>query len=160
MSDDTHSGGCQCGAVRFRVTKLGRGSVCYCRMCQKATAGLGGFYVTARAFEWTRGAPKYFISSNIARRGFCGDCGTPLTFENEHAVDLSIVAFDRPADIAPTIQLAGEARIPWGDHLAALPPRPETDTAIAERFAKVVSHQHPDHDTDTWSPATATEPRR
>jgi hypothetical protein len=148
----THSGGCQCGAVRFRVTKLGRGSVCYCRMCQKATAGLGGFYVTAKEFEWTRGAPKYFTSSNVARRGFCSDCGTPLTFENEHAVDLSIVAFDRPADIAPEILLAGEARIPWGDHLAALPQRPETDTAIAERFAKVVSYQHPDQDTDVWKP--------
>ena len=152
VTGDTHSGGCQCGAVRFRVTKLGRGSLCYCRMCQKATAGLGGFYVTAKEFEWTRGAPKYFASSNVARRGFCADCGTPLTFESDHAVDLSIVAFDRTADIAPMIHLAAEARIPWGDHLHALPPRPETDVAIAERYARVVSFQHPDHDTAEWKP--------
>ena len=147
-ASQAHSGGCQCGAVRFRVAKLGRASVCYCRMCQKATAGLGGFFVTAKEFEWTRGAPKYFASSNIARRGFCGDCGTPLTFEMDGAVDLSIVAFDRVADIAPSIQLAAESRIPWGDRLNALPPRPDNDGSVAAHFATVVSHQHPDHDTE------------
>jgi hypothetical protein len=144
------TGGCQCGAVRFRVTQLGRGSVCYCRMCQKATAGLGGFFITAKEFEWTRGAPKYFTSSNVARRGFCGDCGTPLTFENEHAVDLSIVAFDRPAEVAPVVQLAGESRIPWSDHLGALPTRPDDDGSMAARFAKVINYQHPDNETETW----------
>ncbi len=30
------TGGCQCGAVRFSVGRLGRASVCHCRMCQKA----------------------------------------------------------------------------------------------------------------------------
>lgn len=149
---EAHTGGCQCGAVRFRATKLGRGSICFCRMCQKATAGLGGLLITAEAFEWTRGAPKYFVSSNAARRGFCGDCGTPLTFESGGTTDLSIVAFDHPDDVPPTIQLAGEARIPWGDHLHALPPRPESDASIAERYARVVSYQHPDHDTDHWEP--------
>ena len=38
----TYSGGCQCGAVRFRVEgPLGDASVCHCRMCQKA---FGAFY--------------------------------------------------------------------------------------------------------------------
>jgi len=147
-----HAGGCQCGAVRFRVTKLGRGSMCFCRMCQKATAGLGGLLITAETFEWTRGAPKYFASSNLARRGFCGDCGTPLTFESGGSVDISIVAFDRPADVPPVVQLAADERIPWGDHLADLPPHPATASGIAERFARVVSYQHPDHDTDHWEP--------
>jgi hypothetical protein len=33
----SRSGGCQCGAVRFRVDgELGRASICHCRMCQKA----------------------------------------------------------------------------------------------------------------------------
>ena len=145
-----HTGGCQCGAVRFRVNELGRASVCYCRMCQKATAGLGGFYVNAKNVDWTRGAPKYFVSSNVARRGFCGDCGTPLTFETSTATALSIVAFDQPSDIAPAVQLAPDARIPWGDNLANLPRRPDPDGSYAARLAKTVSYQHPDHDTKTW----------
>ena len=152
-ADASHSGGCQCGAVRFRVTELGRASVCYCRMCQKATAGLGGFFVTATAFEWTRGAPKHFASSNVARRGFCGDCGTPLTFESGGAVDLSIVTFDDPEAVAPTVQLAPDSRVHWSDHLAALPRRPDNDGSYAARLAAIVSHQHPDHDTDHWKPA-------
>ncbi len=150
MSDEAHTGGCQCGAVRFRVTQLGRGSVCYCRMCQKATAGLGGFYITAEEFAWTRGAPKYFVSSNLARRGFCGDCGTPLTFESGGMTDLSIITFDHPEAIPPTIQLAAEARIPWGDNLADLPHRPDIDGSYAARLARIVSYQHPDHDTTEW----------
>ncbi|HEY2357583.1 MAG TPA: hypothetical protein VGH86_09040, partial [Phenylobacterium sp.] len=35
------TGGCQCGAIRFRIDgELGEASICHCRMCQKA---LGGF---------------------------------------------------------------------------------------------------------------------
>ncbi len=147
---EAHTGGCQCGAVRFRVNELGRASVCYCRMCQKATAGLGGFYANAKDFEWTRGAPKYFVSSNVAKRGFCGDCGTPLTFESGGVAALSIVAFDQPGDIAPAVQLAPEARIPWRDDLTDLPRRPDPDGSYAARLASTVSYQHPDHDTKTW----------
>ena len=37
-----YTGGCQCGAVRFRVEgTLGDASICHCRMCQKAS---GNFY--------------------------------------------------------------------------------------------------------------------
>jgi hypothetical protein len=153
MSDDTHSGGCQCGAVRFRVSGLGRPSLCHCRMCQKATGGIGGLLVTAKQIEWTRGAPKYFASSNLARRGFCGDCGTPLTFEYEGGIDIAIPAFDRPNDVPPIIQLAREVRISWSDTLATLPPRPAEEVlAAAAREAAIVSFQHPDHDTADWEP--------
>ncbi|MFA5952942.1 MAG: GFA family protein, partial [Hyphomicrobium sp.] len=74
MTKETHSGGCQCGAVRFRVEGvLGDASVCHCRMCQKA---FGGFYaplvsVRGATLVWTRGAPKKFQSSSAAARGFC-----------------------------------------------------------------------------------------
>jgi hypothetical protein len=36
----TITGGCQCGAVRYRIEgDLGRASICHCRMCQKAFGG-------------------------------------------------------------------------------------------------------------------------
>ena len=73
------SGGCQCGAIRFRAERLKRASICHCRMCQKAVGGPIGAYVIPDGFVITRGVLKHFRSSNKVRRGFCGDCGTPLT---------------------------------------------------------------------------------
>ena len=75
------TGGCQCGAVRYRADGLGRGSICHCRMCQKAFGGFFGPLVHTRELTWTRGEPKWFRSSNKVRRGFCANCGTPLTFD-------------------------------------------------------------------------------
>lgn len=44
-----YSGGCQCGAVRFRVHGTpGDSSVCHCRMCQKASAALALALVAVR----------------------------------------------------------------------------------------------------------------
>ncbi|MEZ5849726.1 MAG: GFA family protein [Hyphomicrobiaceae bacterium] len=149
---ETWTGGCQCGAVRFRALSLGRASLCHCRMCQKAFGGIGGLLVSAHDLTWTRGAPDHFASSNRVRRGFCGACGTPLTFEPEGgAVDVAIAAFDRADEITPTIQLAREARLACFDALAGLPDRPAGEAAgAAAWYGSIVSHQHPDQDTQDW----------
>ncbi|WP_439542853.1 GFA family protein [Hyphomicrobium sp.] len=151
------SGGCQCGAVRFRVDgPLGDASVCHCRMCQKA---FGSFYaplvsVREGTLTWTRGAPKLFQSSNAARRGFCADCGTPLTYEAPDGVAIAIGAFDAPQDIAPQIQWGVEAKLAFVDDVPALPQMPtQADHDAAAFLADLVSFQHPDHDTDRWPPA-------
>lgn len=149
-----YSGGCQCGAVRFRVEgAIGDASVCHCRMCQKA---FGSFYaplasVRGLKFEWTRGEPNWFRSSNFARRGFCAACGTPLAYEAPDGLALAIGAFDDPAGIVPTIQWGVEARLPYVDAIARLPAE-ETmaDQEAASFLSDLVSYQHPDHDTDRW----------
>lgn len=148
------TGGCQCGAVRFSCGSLGRASICHCRMCQKAFGGYFGPLVTGRGVVWTRGAPAYFQSSNKVRRGFCRDCGTPLTFEPAGgAVDLAIGAFDHPKELIPVIQLASDMQLPSFDSLHALPTVTVAgDAAFAAHCAGIVSHQHPDHDTDHWPP--------
>lgn len=146
------SGGCQCGAVRFRAGRLGRASICHCRMCQKAMGGFFGPLVDAHDLEWTRGAPKIFKSSNKAQRGFCGDCGTPLTYEaGGWAVNVAIGALDRPQDAPPVLQVGVDSKLPYTDNLAQLPQREAGDAGqIAEFYASVVSNQHPDHDTEVW----------
>lgn len=151
------TGGCQCGAVRFRATGLGRASICHCRMCQKAFGGFFGPLVTAHGLTWTRGAPARFASSNLVSRGFCAACGTPLTFETEGAVDVAIGALDDPELAPPTIFVGGEGKLSFVDGLAHLPGRPaaEIDGAAA-REARIVSNQHPDHDTDDWPQAEGT----
>ena len=149
------TGGCQCGAVRFRVDgELGEASICHCRMCQKATGGLFGPYagVTIGDLIWTRGARKRFQSSNKVWRGFCGDCGTPLTFEHETtSIALAMGAFDRPSNVRLVEQLASSARLVNFDELGGLPERAEDEPKAAAYLASIVSYQHPDHDTEVWS---------
>ena len=158
------TGGCQCGAVRFRVDgELGEASICHCRMCQKATGGLFGAYVDAprHALAWTRGTPERFRSSNKVSRGFCRDCGTPLTFEcgDEHT-SLAIGALDRPGDAPPGRQLASPARVPYVDELPDLPVHPVDEPGTAAHIAGIVSHQHPDRDTTDWPPRSGAAPGR
>lgn len=154
MADTHFTGGCQCGAIRFRVEgELKDASVCHCRMCQKA---FGGFYAPlvntkGATLTWTRGNPKHFASSNFVKRGFCADCGTPLTYEAPDGVALAIAAFDHPEKIAPTVQFGIEGKIAYVDTIPSLPSRNTIDDIIAAPFLdKLVTHQHPDHDTDVW----------
>ena len=150
------TGGCQCGAVRFRIEgRLGDASVCHCRMCQKASGNLYAALVSVRGakLDWTRGTPKRFRSSNHVQRGFCGDCGTPLTYEAPDGIAVAIGAFDVPAEIAPRIQWGVEAKLPYVDAIPGLPQETTTADQQAEGFlATLVSYQHPDHDTDNWPP--------
>ena len=147
-----HTGGCQCGAVRFSVTRLGRGSICHCRMCQKAYGGFFGPLVTAHNAVWTRGEPKWFQSSNAARRAFRGECGTPLAYETRFGLELSIGAFDEPTVAAPQIQVNLTDKLPFFDSLTDLPVRSGEDDGWRDFLAGIHSNQHPDHDTDDWPP--------
>lgn len=141
------TGGCQCGAVRFRVAHLGRASLCHCRMCQKAFGNYFAPLVGVEGLVWTKGAPALFRSSTQARRGFCRDCGTPLTFETASGIDLAIGAFDTPAAISPTVQFCTESRVMDLAAMATLPGRPAGEQAADAAFkAEVRSFQHPDHD--------------
>ena len=148
-SSSPYTGGCQCGAIRFRAEAVGRASICHCRMCQKAFGGFFAPLVTGLGVEWTRGAPKHFASSNKVRRGFCGECGTPLTYEYDGGIELAIGAFDNPALVAPVIQVNPADMLPFVDALPSLPMRQPGDSADADAFLLgIVSRQHPDNDTD------------
>ena len=101
------TGGCQCGAIRFRAEKLGRPSICHCRMCQKAFGNLFGALVTVDQahLTWTRGQPSLFRSSAKVKRGFCAKCGTPLTYHHPGGVEIAIGAFDRLDLLEPQVQV-------------------------------------------------------
>jgi hypothetical protein len=77
------TGGCQCGAVRYALAAMPTApSICHCRMCQKAFGSYFAPLAGVRLAEiaWTRGALATFRSSDKVERGFCRDCGTPLTY--------------------------------------------------------------------------------
>ena len=151
MTERHLTGGCQCGAVRFAITGgLGRASICHCRMCQKAFGNAFAPLVTARGLVWTRGEPKHFRSSNKVKRGFCAECGTPLTYEPDGLTpEIAICALDDPNGVAPVIQVGVESRLLWTAALPELPTRSAAEKAQVEPFfSRIVSNQHPDHDTE------------
>lgn len=145
-----HTGGCQCGAVRFRIEgTLGTSSICHCRMCQKAFGNLFAPLVSVgnSKLNWTKSEPSKFQSSNHVARGFCERCGTPLTYEAPDGIAIALGAFDQPQNFPPTIQYGHENALPFTAHLQDLPIRKTSDDAAATPFlAGIVSYQHPDQD--------------
>jgi hypothetical protein len=153
------TGGCQCGAVRYAVDGTPTNPhICHCRMCQKA---FGSFFaplasVPVEKFEVTRGKLAIFMSSDVTERGFCRDCGTPLTLHDVGSarVEFSIGSLDHPEAVQPQRQYGIERRMPWFGTLAALPGEKTTEEDDPELAARIAAsnHQHPDHDTAEWLP--------
>ena len=108
MGDTMITGGCLCGAVRYKVSQPPDEDIgyCHCRMCQKTHGGLFGCLVIftgaeeANTFQFIRGAPKLFRSSARAERGFCAECGTQLLFRDSKAVAVTMGAVEacHPSD--------------------------------------------------------------
>jgi hypothetical protein len=145
------TGGCQCGAVRYALSAGPSGaSICHCRMCQKA----GGAPFMAFAgvpladLKFTRGSPRIFASSDLAERGFCAACGTPLTYRihGRDRISFTIGSLDKPGAVAPTEQVGVEAELPWFPSLASLPRLKTSDWLTQEKFGPVGNKQHADHD--------------
>ena len=75
-------GSCLCGAIRYFSMAEARPVIaCHCRTCRKAS----GNFVTTTAVPRDRltieGEPRWWQSSDAARRGFCPTCGTPLFWD-------------------------------------------------------------------------------
>ena len=78
----TQSGGCLCGAVTYKTSGPLRPVVaCHCAQCRKSS----GNYVTATSVARDQieiiGEPVWYVSSDTARRGFCGICGSSLFWD-------------------------------------------------------------------------------
>ena len=162
MSQIHWTGGCQCGAVRYELLERPTGAhICHCRMCQKH---FGNFFaalvgVPRDKFKLTRGTISNFKSSADVQRGFCRDCGTPLTFDDltENRISVSIGSLDQHSEYKPQAQYGLESREPWFNEIVALPAHTSgEDASGVTAYAKRLPHfaatnrQHPDHDTDEW----------
>jgi hypothetical protein len=158
MTETIFTGGCQCGAIRFRTTELlGNAHICHCRMCQKAVGNYFAALVSSpkSKLTWTRGTPSRFSSSEGVERGFCADCGTPLFMDHlqSSSIGLMIGALDHPATIKPISQDSIESRVPWFKEIADVPESGTSEQLDGtERVMAVAAsnRQHPDHDTDKW----------
>jgi len=110
------TGGCLCGAVRYEARPDDRDAYyCHCWMCQLAFGNTRAAFINLRKDQvtWTAAQPTRYASSKFALRGFCGRCGTPLSFEyvSSDRMDLSVGSFDDPGALRPVSHFAVESRI-------------------------------------------------
>ena len=116
------TGGCLCAAVRYECSAepMFPGHF-HCKACQKAS---GGAFVTAFAVPEAAlrvtGEIKYFESradsGNIARRGFCPNCGGRVLSHSSGMPDLVVVvagSMDDPSWLEPGMNIFTGSAQPW-----------------------------------------------
>ncbi len=124
-ASEKHAGGCLCGAVRYVFVGTPDWSAhCHCRSCQKALgAGFANWCnVKPENFEVTKGRIKICETSPGVVRGFCGDCGTSLTYAARNEVEeqdwqgqvwFLAATIDDPSIAAPTGHVYVSHQQPW-----------------------------------------------
>jgi hypothetical protein len=145
------TGGCQCGAIRYAFyVPLENAHVCHCRMCQRATGGIFAALAGASPdnFAWTRGTPDFFASSSLAKRGFCANCGTPLSFRYDTPsarMYTTIGSLDHPETVPIIKQFGIESRLPWVQFCEGVAQERTGESAAAQEFlATMQDHQSRD----------------
>lgn len=127
------SGGCACGAIRYECTAEPMVMLqCHCRDCQRVTGGACVYVVVVptQAFKLTRGTPRYHFTESeaigIHRRGFCADCGSPVTgAENRDGtrgiVGITAASLDDPSEFRSQLHAWVSDAQPWDQMDPALP---------------------------------------
>jgi len=109
-------------------------------MCQKASGAPFMAFIRFRAeqVEWSA-PPDVFASSNLVERGFCRNCGTPLSYRQVGGpyISLTINSLDDPESVRPEMRFAANMQVSWCSSLSTLPTR-EMDLTDTVGF---ISHQ-------------------
>ena len=115
----TLTGGCACGAVRYeaRGTPFHR-TLCHCADCRRTAAApvVAWFSVRTEDLVFVQGTATLHRSSPPVERGFCGRCGTPLTYRNDaypEEVDVTTCSLDDPDAAAPQDHTFAARRLHW-----------------------------------------------
>lgn len=145
------TGGCQCGAVRYALSaEPTHGSICHCRMCQKASGNVFAAFtgVTVQDLTWTRGQAAIFKSSELVERGFCRECGTPLSFRylDRDRIMVTVGSLDDPSRARFECQYGVESRLPAFATLHLLEGHTSDEGEPPDRLTRLASRQQPDHD--------------
>ncbi len=115
-------GGCNCGAVRWRLSSApGFSFLCHCRRCQRATGGghapafkaaRADLTVTGETRSWTTRVDSGFDVTN----SFCPNCGSPLfsaTARFPEDVAVFAASLDDPSIFRPQAVIFTETAQPW-----------------------------------------------
>jgi hypothetical protein len=123
---------------------LQNGYVCHCSICQKSTGQPAEITVLIKAgtLNFTKGEPKYFVTSAGGKRGFCAECGSRIVWKAIHAEDdwltnLCVGSLDRPAEARVTCHMYADSQLPWYRICEDLPKFTEADEDAMMEFIRL-----------------------
>jgi hypothetical protein len=126
MTDESHTGGCLCGAIRYRIHgPCLQTSLCHCEDCRRASGApvvAWSFFATG-TLTWEKGTPKTVLHAD-RQRTFCPDCGSPLTFFDPaipHLFEANTNTLDHPQNHPPGDQCWLADALPWFAGIPRLP---------------------------------------
>ncbi|MEM7200548.1 MAG: GFA family protein [Planctomycetota bacterium] len=119
---------CLCGRVQLEPTQPPlRAGHCHCANCRRAQGAGSWTWVTfsGEAVRIAAGADelRHYRSDTDATRGFCGHCGTTITYESPRwpgHLDISAACFDQPPTL-PDRHLYADRAPAWAPILDTLP---------------------------------------
>ena len=120
-------GGCACGQVRYRLASAPfDAGYCHCEVCRRSSGAPVMAFATVPIADFvvTRGQLRQRRSTSFGDRGFCGECGTPLTMHVDHqpdTIDFTLGSLDRPEAVTPGFHMFFASRVAWFDVRDALP---------------------------------------
>jgi len=112
-------GGCFCGSIRFRITaQTSVVTHCHCSSCRRASGAAFIPWVTlpSAGFEITKGEQAVFHSSPGVNRGFCGTCGTTVSYCHDDfrdEIDIAAATLDDAEALTPDDHIWVTDRLSW-----------------------------------------------
>jgi len=126
------TGGCHCGAIRFRAEGDPAGvGICHCRDCQTFSGApwRASIPVAAADLVIEQGAPQVYIKTAESGRrraqGFCGSCGSSIyatEADDPQVYNLRLGAVDQRAELPPQRQSWCGSALAWAQDIREIPP--------------------------------------
>lgn len=138
------SGGCLCGLIRYEAEVfLKNGYICHCTICQKSSGQPAEITVLIKAgtLKYLKDEPKYYVSSENGKRGFCGECGSRIVWQasdpqRDWATNLDVGSLDNPSEARMTCHIYADMQLPWYKICEDLPKFAEKDVDAMMEFIR------------------------
>jgi hypothetical protein len=116
-------GGCQCGALRYRIEAEPVALVaCHCTECQRQSGSAFGMslVVPQQAFRMLSGEPRIFTRKAASGRevacAFCGECGNRIYHEpkyRQETLNVKPGTLDDTSWLSPALHVWTRSKQPW-----------------------------------------------